>query len=97
MKDYQYLVTMYSSDWEDPRECPDGTVSKVMTAAEIFNYMDMADCFPYDFEMDIWRINGIGSQLTECAFFGTWHDPADPLKMCIVGGGIRETGWGTDH
>ena len=94
---HKYLVTMYTSEWIDPDECPDGTVSKIWTAREIFNYMDMDDCFPYDFEIDIWRINGIGEQLTECSFLGTWHDPSDPLKMVIIGGGIRETGYGTDH
>lgn len=97
MTNYKYLVIEYSSDFEDPRECPDGTYSKIMTAREIFNYMDMDDCFPYDLTLNIWRINGIGEPLTECSFNGTWHDPSDPLKMSITGGGIEEIGYGTDH
>ena len=92
MKDYQYLVITH---WEDD---PEGeTTSRIMSAKQIFDMMDMEDCFPCRLEMDIWRINEIGEALTDCAFFGPWHDGEDPLKMCIVGDGIREIGYGTDH
>ena len=86
----KYLVIR---KWEDSEE----TSAEIMTAAEIFNYMDMDDCFPCELYMDIYRINGIGIAPTECSFRGTWHDPSDPLKMVIVGGGISEVGYGTDH
>lgn len=97
MKNAKFLVTQYSSDFIDPEICPDGTVSKIMTAAEIFRLMDMDECFPYDFQIDIWKINGIGEPLTACDFNGTWHDPSDPLKMEIVFDGGRVVGRGTDH
>lgn len=71
--------------------------AKVQSAAEIFRVMDMADCFPDGLEIDVWRINDVGEALTECSFLGKWHDPSDPLKMVIVGGGRREVGYGTDH
>ena len=87
---YKYLVIR---KWEDEEE----TSAEIMTAAEIFNYMDMDDCFPCGLCMDIYRINGLWEAPTECSFRGTWHDPSDPLKMVIVGGGIREVGYGTDH
>ena len=89
---YKYLVIRH---WED--DPLDETSAEIMTAAQIFKYMDMDDCFPCRLEMDIYRINSVGEALTECSFRGTWHDPSDPLKMVIIGGGIRETGYGTDH
>ena len=92
MADYKYLVVSRYADEDDS-----AFDARIMTAAEIFNMMDMADCFPCEMEMDISRINGVGMQLTDCSFRGKWHDPKDPLKMVIVGGGIRETGYGTDH
>ena len=96
MKKYKYLVTHYSSEFIDD-DCPDGTYSDIMTASQIFNHMDMDDCFPSDYQIDIYRLNGIGLAPSECSFHGTWHDPSDPLKMVIVGDGIREVGYGTDH
>lgn len=69
--------------------------TKIMTADEIFNLMDMADC--YGLSIDIWKINGFGEALTECSFLGCWHDGSDPLKMCIIGDGVKEVGYGTDH
>ena len=92
MKTFKYHVVRH---WED--DAPDAVTSEIMTAAEIFRYMDMDDCFPCELQMDIWRINGIGEAMTECSFLGTWHDPSDPLKMVIVGDGIREIGYGIDH
>lgn len=92
MKEYKYLVVTHW-DSDKPGECN----QHIMTAAEIFRFMDMSDCFNDELSMDIWRINGVGMALTECSFRNTWHDPADPLKMAIVGGGIKEIGYGTDH
>ena len=92
MKDYKYLVLRH---WEDDPE--DETSAEIMTANEIFKYMDMEDCFPCHLDLELWRINEIYQPLTACTFRGTWHDPSEPLKMVIVGDGIRETGYGTDH
>lgn len=69
--------------------------SKVMTAPEIFNMMDMADC--YGLLIDVWKINGYGEALSDACFLGTWHDPSDPLKMELRWEGGREIGYGTDH
>lgn len=86
MGEYKYLVIGITEgeEW-----------SKVMSAAEIFNMMNTADC--YDIEIDVWRINGYGQALSECSFCGKWHDSKDPQKMVIIGDGIRETGYGTEH
>lgn len=97
MENTKFLVMQYSSEFIDPDICPDGTVAKIMTANEIFKLMDMDECFPYDFQIHIWKINGIGEPLTACGFYGTWHDPSDPLKMVISFGGERVVGYGTDH
>lgn len=70
---------------------------RVMTAIEIFNLMDMADC--YDVEVDIYKVNDFGEPPTPCVFRGTWHDPSIPLKMVIedCNGNILDIGSGTDH
>lgn len=91
-KTYKYLVVKHWSDDE-----PEDFSSALMSAAEIFNEMDMSDCFPCELELGIYRIEGIGLAPVECSFRGKWHDSKDPLKMAIVGGGIREVGYGTDH
>lgn len=70
--------------------------SKIMTAAEIFKMMDMADCMD-DFDICVWKINSYTEALSKCTVRGVWHDPSDPLKMVIVGDGIREIGYGTNH
>ena len=69
--------------------------SKVMTAAELFNMMDMADCS--DIDIVVWKINSYTEALSECSFIPMCWDMADPLKMEIRwnGGGI--IGYGTDH
>ena len=69
--------------------------AKVMSARQIFELMDMSDC--YGIQIDVWKINGWGQALTECVFYGCWHDPKDPLKMRIFGDGVDEIGYGTDH
>ena len=97
MEKIKFLVNMYSEDFVDEEENPDGTVAKIMTAKEIFNYMDMSDCFPSEVIMDIWRINFVGEALSEWSFRGCWHDPSDPLKMVLFGDGMKIVGYGTDH
>ena len=70
--------------------------SKIMTADEIFQMMDMDDC--YNISIDIWKINGYGEALTECHFFGTWSFAKDPLRMEIRSeNGTEAVGYGTDH
>lgn len=74
----------------------------ISTASEIFNKMDMSDCYPITIAR-IWLIKGI--KLTECRFFGTWHNGKEPLRMEIRAM-IPATpeqmepfdiGYGTDH
>lgn len=69
--------------------------SKIMTAPEIFNMMDMSDC--YGIDICVWKINSYSEALSECSFLGCWHDFKDPLKMEIIWDGGREVGYGTDH
>ena len=83
----QYLVVAIDDSDEE--------WAKVMTAPEIFRMMDMSDC--YGIHIDVWKINGYGEALTECSFLNVWHDFKDPLKMCIIGDGVKEIGYGTDH
>ena len=90
-KKYKYLVVKH---WED--DPADEFECEIMTAAEIFKWADMLDCYP-NVEFEISRINGIGLQPSECSFHGKWHDSSDPQKMVIVGDGIREIGYGTEH
>lgn len=88
----KFLVVRH---WEsDP---VDEDTSEIMTAAQIFDYMDMEDCFPEELFMDIWLIKGWGEAPVECSFLGTWHDPSDPLKMEIRWDGGCAIGYGTDH
>lgn len=100
----KYLVTY---------EVEDHICAVIETAREIFNKMDMADCYDiriiglkwlreYDDPQDF-RINGY----PECEFKGTWccRNPEtgkiDPLRMEIsLIAGTCETldvGYGTDH
>ena len=90
----KYIV-IYEYDGElwDPR---------VETAKQIFGRMDMDDCYPIVIKR-LWFIRGIN--LTECRFFGTWHNPKEPLRMEIKAM-IPSTpeqfepldvGYGTDH
>ena len=71
--------------------------SKVMSADEIFQMMDMQDCAQID--IDVWKINGYGEALSECQFLGVWSFGAkDPLRMEIRSmDGIEAVGYGTDH
>lgn len=82
---------------------PDGMDEKaheyaqIMSAAEIFDEMDMSDCF--DIEIDVYRIRPFGKRPEHCRFLGKWHDHDSPLKMKIVSsrGRTLDTGYGTDH
>ena len=70
--------------------------SKIMTADEIFQMMDMSDC--YEISIDLWKINGHGEALTECCFLGTWSNLKEPLRMEIRSEfGVEAVGYGTDH
>lgn len=70
---------------------------KVMSANEIFDMMDMSDC--YDIEIHIFRIGDFYEPIEPCTFHGAWSDLDDPLKMWITDceGEILSVGYGTDH
>lgn len=74
----------------------------IQTARQIFNTMDMSDCHGETIK----RILLLdGSKVVECRFWGTWHDPKEPLKMMIeamIPGTPEQMqpydiGYGTDH
>ncbi len=82
----------------------DGELSEpsIETAFAIFSKMDMSDCYDITIRR-IWLIHGIN--LTECRFYGTWHNWNEPLRMEIRAM-IPATpeqfkpfdiGYGTDH
>lgn len=84
-----YLVQTAEGDYES---------ASIMTGAEIFRMMDMADCHPDELEVDIFRLHGIGETPEECCFRGKWTVKGDPLQMRIMcNGEVIESGWGTDH
>lgn len=69
----------------------------IETAREIFNKMDMDDCY----DIEIVKIHLLeGDTMSECWFRGTWHNPKEPLKMKIVDlktHEVYDVGYGTDH
>ena len=74
----------------------------IQTACQIFDMMDMSDCHGITIER-IFLLDG--SKVVECRFWGTWHDPKEPLKM-VIEPMISATseqmepydvGYGTDH
>ena len=76
----------------------DGTPSPhIETGSQICDRMDMADC--YDIHIvNLQLING--TELIACRFYGTWHDPSEPLKMRITNRYTDEeydVFYGTDH
>lgn len=89
----KYLVNIYQDFGDGATE-----TSKIMNAAEIFDMMDMSDCYPGIFCIDVWKINGYGCALEECQFQGK-HLNRDPQMMRIVGynSGVLDVGYGTDH
>ncbi|MBO5869650.1 MAG: hypothetical protein J6P84_03620, partial [Alphaproteobacteria bacterium] len=88
--DYMYLVT-YTIEGET-------TTPAICTAREIFDKMDLDDCYSIDIK-NLYLIKNNGTPL-KVQFSGTWHDHTDPLKMCITsmnGKRIFDYGYGTDH
>ena len=74
------------------------TEPSIETATEIFEKMDMSDCY----EIEITHIYLLlpGKPPVECIFRGTWYYWDDPLRMEIVDketGDIYSVGYGTDH
>ena len=68
---------------------------KVMSASEIFDMMDMADC--YDIQIVIWKFDDFGKEPKRCEFLGVWSNAKDPLRMVIVCENKVWVGYGTDH
>ena len=70
----------------------------VENANEIFSRMDMDDC--YDISIIDIRLLDEERFCEPCKFFGSWHNPDDPLRMEIRSlktGKVVEAGYGTDH
>lgn len=67
------------------------------SAHEIFELMDMSDC--YDVDIDIWEITEFGERPEHRNFLGTWTHYHDPLRMEITDddGNVLATGYGTDN
>lgn len=65
------------------------------TADDVFNFMDMDDCHNA-FIDQIYRLDDYPRK---CKFYGTWHNPKDPLRMEIRTDydKLLEVGYGTDH
>lgn len=76
--------------------CESGYGISLMSANQLFNHIDMADC-TYE-EIKAWYSPKFGV-VEPVTIEGCWHDPKDPLKMVIKNsqGQIIETGYGTDH
>ena len=76
--------------------------SVIRTATDIFETMDMSDCYDITIKR-IWLIKDI--DLIECRFYGTWHNPKDPLRMeirALIPSTPEQlkpfdVGYGTDH
>lgn len=69
----------------------------VETAIEIFNRMDMSDCYGISIKR-LWLIKG--DYMVAAMFCGTHHNPKDKLKMKIIDVITHETfdvGYGSDH
>ena len=77
----------------------DGEVCEpvINSDTEIFEKMDMSDCYPIEIVSIYYPRNGV--VMEECVFHGTWHNPQKPLQMKItnVRGGVLDIGYGTDH
>lgn len=74
----------------------------IETASDIFNKMDMSDCYDITIAR-LWLIDGV--DITDCLFYGTWHNPKEPLRMEIKAMipatpeqlKPYDVGYGTDH
>ena len=87
-KENKYFV-IYDMDGE--------YVPKVETGREIFNRMDMSDCYDITI-VRLWLIKG--DYITSARFLGTHHDRNENLKMEIVDtitGEVFDIGYGNDH
>ena len=73
-------------------------ISRITTAKEIFEYMDMSDCYPYPVKMDIYALDAYGFSPRTCYFYGKGTFKGDPQRMRIMcDGKAIETGWGKEH
>lgn len=75
------------------------TSPHITTANEIFDKMDMDDCYDVSVKYLYW-LKEKPFKLIPCKFYGTWHRFKDPLLMEIVRTDTGETmsfGYGTDH
>ena len=86
----QYLV-MYHNESFDHNSC------RICTAKDIFAVLDMDDCCDPGF-ISIHHIKSNGRH-ERCDWFGTWHNPKDPLRMEIrtTKGKVLDIGYGADH
>ena len=78
-------------------KCDDGMLVTIKSAREIFDMMDMADCYPI--EIELWELTEFGEAPVHRRFRGTWHNLKDPLLMAITDddGNVLATGHGSDH
>ena len=70
----------------------------IMSAMEIFDMMDMSDCF--DIDIDIYEFGEtFGDAPMHRLFRGHWSHFDDPLRMEITDeeGNVLAVGHGTDH
>lgn len=97
-KKNEYLVFIRSPHMVDDEDGCE-VFHSLMTAAELFDRMDMSDCTDEEIvELYLVRDWSEKHRLLPAEFHGCWHDWSDPLKMTIeVEGIIAETGRGTDH
>ena len=74
----------------------DESYFKIMSANEIFNLMDMEDCYYLEIYLYL-LVHGMPP--VPCKFRGIWDGSDDPLKMVIESatGEIIDVGYGTDH
>jgi len=79
-------------------EMEDDVLVAVETATEIFDKMDMDDC--YNIYITDIRQFDVDNFCEPCEFHGTWYYWNDPLRMEIVrkkDGEVVAVGYGTDH
>lgn len=79
-------------------EMEDDVFATIETARQIFDKMDMDDCYNIHI-LDI-RIFDVDEFCEPCVFYGSWHNFDDPLRMEIRRKRDNEVvaiGYGTDH
>lgn len=84
---------LYITRWDEDE------FADVVTAAKIFEDLDIEDCFPAGFSREAYLLKGYSKRPERVQILGTWHDPKDPLKMEIVSsrGKVLDVAWGHDH